>query len=160
MSVRDSGIVDPRPDVVPHDGDDVVRLAADLRLAVTRLARLLRQHAETGITPSMLSALVSIDRLGPVTLGQAAAAEQVQPPTMTTIVARLEAAGLVSRDVDPEDRRIVRVQATAEGRRLLERSRSRKTAYLARRLRALTADDRAALGRAVPLLDRMLEEDS
>jgi DNA-binding MarR family transcriptional regulator len=141
------------------DADEVVRLAADLRLAVTRLARLLRQRADTGITPSMLSALATIERLGPVTIGRVAAAEQVQPPTMTTIVGRLEGDGLVAREADPEDRRASLVRVTPDGRRLLERSRSRKTAYLARRLRALEHGDRAAVEAALPILAALVEED-
>lgn len=144
----------------PGEPDALVALAAELRLSVTRLARVLRQRAETGATPSMLSALYSLELRGPMTLGQLAAAEQVQPPTMTAIVARLEAARLVTREPDLEDRRISHVRLSPEGKRLLERSRSRKTAYLARRLRTLDAAEREALRAAVPLLRRLLDEDA
>jgi DNA-binding MarR family transcriptional regulator len=150
-----------RPDDARRNpGDDQLRLAAELRLAVTRLARVLRQRAEAGVTPSMLAALTSIERLGPVTLGKLAAAEQVQPPSMTAIVGRLEEAGMVVRETDPGDRRVARVRVTPEGKRLLERTRSRKTAYLARALRTLGPEDRDVLQRAVPLLARLSEEDS
>src|SRR5712691_11828192 len=99
--------------------DDVQDLAAGLRLAVVRLARRLRQRADTGSTPSMLSALASIERLGPLTIGEVAAVERVAPPSMTPIVSRLEAGGLVAREIDPEDRRVSRVTASRDGRALL-----------------------------------------
>jgi DNA-binding MarR family transcriptional regulator len=144
----------------PASGDDLLGLAAELRLAVTRLARVLRQRADVGVTPSMLSALTTIDRLGPVTLGKLAAAEQVQPPTMTSIVSRLEEGGMVVRETDPVDRRVARVRVSVDGKRLLERTRSRKTAYLAKALRAVDPEDREILERAVPLLAKLSEEDA
>lgn len=139
--------------------DDVQELAAGLRLAVMRLARRLRQRADTGATPSMLSALSSIERLGPLTIGEVAAVEGVTPPTMTPIVSRLESGGLVAREVDPGDRRVARVTASREGRALLERSRSRKTAYLARKLRTLDERERLALRRGVEVIERLLEDE-
>src|SRR5438552_18387645 len=107
------------------------QLASRLRLAVMRLARILRQKAQDQITPSQLSALVSVERDGPVTLGELAALESVQPPTMTRIVVALEVQGLVLREADPADRRMARLRATTAGRKLLERTRSRKTANVA-----------------------------
>src|SRR5438309_11243872 len=124
------------------------QLASRLRLAVMRLARVLRQKAQDPITPSQLSALVSIERDGPVTLGELAALESVQPPTMTRIVVAVEEQELVRREVDPGDRRISRVHITAAGRRLLEKNRSRKTAYLASRMRGLNAEELDVLERA------------
>lgn len=132
-------------------------LASRLRLAVTRLARRLRIQLPGDLSPSQLSTLSSVDRLGPLTLGELSAVERVKPPTMTRIVACLEEQGLVSRTVDQSDRRVARVQPTAEGRRFLERSRSRKDAYLAERLRNLDPDDRAALARAAAVLEQLLE---
>jgi len=141
---------------------DETELASRLRLSVTRLARRLRQHAgaEAEVTPSQLAALSSVERLGPITLGDLAAVERVQPPTMTRIVAGLEEAGLVSRHVDDRDRRIARVQTTVAGRRFLERSRGRKDAYLSARIRTLEADDRAVLARAANILEKLLEGES
>src|SRR5205823_9557018 len=133
------------------------QLASRLRLAVMRLARVLRQKAQDPITPSQLSALVSVERDGPVTLGELATLESVQPPTMTRIVAAVEEQGLVQREVDSDDRRISRVHITASGRRLLERNRSRKTAYLASRMRGLNAEELDVLARAAGLLERMTE---
>ena len=134
------------------------RLAAGLRLAVMRLARRLRQQSEGDVTPSQLSALSSVDRLGPLTLGELAAAEQVQPPSMTKIVSGLEAHGFVVREPDAKDRRVARVRISDEGRRYVARSRTRKTAYLADRLASFDAEERALLERALPLLERLVDE--
>jgi DNA-binding MarR family transcriptional regulator len=142
------------PTAVPTD---TAALAARLRLGVTRLARKLRQEAEPGITPSMLAALSSAERQGPLTMRELCSAEQVQPPSMTRIVAALAEAGLVARVADPTDGRVVWVRVTADGRRLLDRSRRRKEAYLARALRALEPDELAALERAASLLERLTE---
>src|SRR3989442_15724376 len=97
-----------------------------LRLVLTRLGRRLRQQSAGDVTATMLSALSSIDRLGPLTLGELAAAERVQPPTVTRVVGRLEEQGLVEREADPADRRVARVRSSAEGRRFLARNRNRK----------------------------------
>jgi DNA-binding MarR family transcriptional regulator len=142
-----------------HDAEAVLPLASALRLVVARLARRLRQQAEPGVSPSMLSALASIERHGPMTFSELASHERVQPPTITTAVGRLEAAGLVAKDVDLDDRRVSWISLTSDGRHFLEASRSRKTAYLAKRLARLDADDRAALERAAKILERLLEED-
>jgi len=131
-----------------------------LRLAVTRLARRLRQQSGVDTSPTQMSALATIGRLGPMTLGELAGAERVQPPTITAAVGRLEAQGYVVRRPDEQDRRIVRVEVTSAGRKLLARNRSRKTAYLAKRLRALSPRERATLTEATEILDRLLEPDA
>ncbi|HEY1635676.1 MAG TPA: MarR family transcriptional regulator [Acidimicrobiales bacterium] len=137
------------------DGD--AELAARLRLVVTRLSRRLRQQGETGISASQLSALSTIDRCGPMTLGDVATAEQVQPPSMTRIVSHLEERGLVERQVYQRDRRVTRVHVTGEGRELLQLSRTRKDAYLARRLQTLNDGDRFTMAAAVAVLEQILE---
>lgn len=131
--------------------------AARLRLVVMRLARRLRQQAEPDASPSMLSALAVIER-GPLTIGELAEAERVQPPTMTRVVARLEEVGLITRDVDPKDKRVARVSLSNSGRKLIARNRSKKTAYLAKRLRATGAEE-SELAAAVALLESILNED-
>src|SRR5919205_1287050 len=90
-------------------------LATRLRLAITRLNRRLRRQSGAQLTPSQASALSSIERLGPLTLGELSAVEDVRPPTMTKVVADLEEQGLVRRHTDPRDRRIARVETTDEG---------------------------------------------
>jgi len=136
---------------------DTAALAARLRLGVTRLARKLRQEAEPGITPSMLAALSSAEHQGPLTMRDLCAAEPVQPPSMTRIVAALADAGLVAREADPGDGRVVWVKVTPEGRRLLERSRRRKEAYLARALRTLEPRELDTLEDAAAILERLTE---
>jgi DNA-binding MarR family transcriptional regulator len=135
-------------------------LAPRLRLAVVRLARLLRKHSQEQATASQLSALVTVERAGPITLGDLAGQERVQPPTMTRIVAGLEEQGLLARETDLEDRRVSRVSITAQGRKLLERIRRRKTAFLAARLDRFTPEERDVIARAAELLERMVEEES
>ena len=140
---------------------EVGELASQLRLAVARLTRRIRQEAAaTGeeLTASTQGALASIERLGPITLGELAAVEQVQPPSMTRIVARLEEWGYVTRVVDPADRRVARAVITDAGRELLAHSRTRRDAYLAWRVAEFTDAERALLARAVPLLERLQDD--
>jgi DNA-binding MarR family transcriptional regulator len=134
-------------------------LVPGLRLVVMRLARRLRQQTEGDVTPSLLSALSTIERKGPLTLGELAAAERVQPPTMTRLVAKLEEQQLVIREAVPGDRRASRVRVSDEGRKFVARSRTRRDAYLAERLRRFDPDDRALLERALPLLERLIGDD-
>jgi DNA-binding MarR family transcriptional regulator len=133
--------------------------AARLRVAVTRLNRKLRQQALAGLSPAQASALGSVSRLASPTLGELAAAEQVQPPTVTRLVASLERAGLVAREIDGVDRRVVRVRITAEGRRSLQRIRTLKNAYLSRRLGALDPADRALTETLTSLLEHLVVEE-
>ncbi|HVL95926.1 MAG TPA: MarR family transcriptional regulator [Solirubrobacteraceae bacterium] len=133
-------------------------LAAHLRLAVTRTARRLRQEAGGELSPTLAAALATVERHGPLTPSELAARERVQRPTATRVVARLEAAGLIERTGDPADRRSFLVAVTPGGRALLRRLRTRKDAYLAERLRALPAEDRAALARAADILERLFED--
>lgn len=133
-------------------------LASQLRFAVMRLSRRLRQHAPEDITPSQLSALSVIVREGRLTLRQLADAERVQPPTITRIVDLLEQKGLAVRVPSEEDRRVAYVEPTATGRAIVETIRRRRDAYLARRLRTLTAEERELLERAAVLLERLIED--
>lgn len=128
-----------------------------LRMVVARLNRRLRQEANEGATPSQLAALATIERHGPVTLGDLAAHERVRPPTMTRVVAGLEEAAFVRRTVDPADRRVSRVTITAEGARLLARSRTRRDEFLATLLDELEEADRAVVELAVPILERLAD---
>lgn len=136
-------------------------LATRLRLAVTRMARRLRQESGVvgpEISPTLTAALATVDRCGPLTPSALADAERVQRPTATRIVAKLEERGLVSRTSDPDDRRVARVEITREGRALLKRIRSRKSEFLAKRLRTLTPQEQETLTAAAELLERLLED--
>ncbi len=133
-------------------------LAADLRLAVGRLARRLRQLQLAGLTASKVSALASVDRLGPVRLGDLAAAEGVSSPTLTKLVDSLEAEGLVARSADATDRRATRVALTPAGRLRLKQIRSDRDAFLEQRLAQLTREERATLLAAIPVLRDLAAE--
>ena len=135
-----------------------VDLAARLRLAVTRTARRLRQEAGTDLSPSLTAALATVERHGPLTPSELAHCERVQRPTATRIAARLETEGLVARTGDPTDGRVTLLSATPEGIALLRELRTRKNAYLARRLHDLPAEDLAALERAADVLERLLDD--
>jgi DNA-binding MarR family transcriptional regulator len=140
---------------------DVAELASQLRLAVARLSRRIRQEtviAGEELTSSSQAALATIERRGPITLGELAAVEQVQPPSMTRIVARLEEYGYATRVVDPADRRVARAVITDAGRELLATSRTRKDAFLAMRVARLTDAERALLARAIPLLEQLQDD--
>jgi DNA-binding MarR family transcriptional regulator len=132
--------------------------AAQLRLAVARTARRLRQEAGAGLSPSQSAALVTIERNGPLTPSEVASIEGIQRPTATRLIARLEEAGLLTRAADPVDRRSYLVTITAQGRALLAEARAQKDAFLAQRLRRLGAEDRATLARAAQLLEGLLEQ--
>ncbi len=138
--------------------EDVLPLAADLLLVIGRLARRLRQRGEPGISASMLSAMWTVERLQPVTLGELALAERVQPPTITRIAAKLEEFGLLARTGHPTDRRASQVRLTRKGQGLLDRTRGARTAYLSERLASLGRDDVRTLERAVGVLQSLLDE--
>ena len=136
---------------------DLTETAAHLRLAITRTARRMRQEAGSEMGPSALAALATIERAGPLTPSELAKQERIKPPTATRIIGRLVEEGLVTRTADPADGRCAIVTATADGRAHLKRLRSRKNAYLARRMRELPDDDVATLERAAEILERVLE---
>jgi DNA-binding MarR family transcriptional regulator len=132
-------------------------LAARLRLAVLRLSRQLRQQLVGDVTQSQVSVLSSVERLGSPTLGELAASEKVQPPSMTRQVDTLVARGLLDREIHPKDRRIVRVSLTPGGERILQQNRSVRTAFVAARLKRLPAVERARLEELVGLLEQLVE---
>ena len=133
-------------------------LASDLRLSVMRLARRLRaERTDSSMSISQLAALATLDRHGPLTPGELAAHERVQPPSMTRIVASLAAAELLTRTGHPSDRRQVLLAPSQTGKDLLHEDRRRRDAWLAQRLRDLGADDLAVLRQAAAVLERLAE---
>lgn len=129
-----------------------------LRVAVGRLARKLRQQSLGGLTPSQASVLSTLDRHGPLTMGRLADHEAISKPSATGIVGRLVDKGLVSRIADAGDKRSFIVQITSDGRALIDRRREERTAYLARRVDSLGAEDHRVLERAIELLEDMIGE--
>jgi DNA-binding MarR family transcriptional regulator len=147
----------PPPDAAAERPADLPELAHRLRLATARLARLLRQQVGTGLSPSQHSILVSIDVNDSLTLGELAAIEQVAPPTITKIVSKLEDDGLVLRTVDDRDRRVARVSISEVGRARLDQSRSRRDAWLTRRLEQADPADIARLADTLDVLEALAE---
>jgi DNA-binding MarR family transcriptional regulator len=123
--------------------------------ALHLLRRLRREDDASGLPAPQLSALSVIVFGGPITLGDLARAEQVRPPTISKVIAILEAQSLVEREVDAGDRRVTRVRATARGTKLLHDGRQRRVAALVASLSALPARDRALLARALPVLEKI-----
>jgi DNA-binding MarR family transcriptional regulator len=136
-----------------------IELAARLRPVLVRMARRLRQESGTDLSPSLATALATIDRRGPLTPSGLAEIERVRRPTATRMVARLEEEGLVLRTTDPHDGRVSLVSTSPAGRTLLRKVRGRKNAYLARRLRELSDEEAADLERSAAILERLLEEE-
>ncbi len=131
-------------------------LASELRMSVMRLARRLRaERVNTSVSITQLAALATLDRHGPLTPGELATHERVQPPSMTRIVAALGAAGLVTRTDHPSDGRQVLLAPSVDGKSLLRAERRRRDAWLARRLRELDPEDVAVLRRAAVVLERL-----
>jgi DNA-binding MarR family transcriptional regulator len=123
--------------------------------AIHLLRRARRVDAESRLPAPQLSALSVIVYAGPITLGALAAAEQVRPPTMTRLIASMEAGELVERVPDASDKRVVRIRATAKGRRVLEEGRDRRIATIAEALAALPADDVQAIARALDAIEKV-----
>lgn len=127
-------------------------LAAELRVAVMRTSRRLRVEAATReISPAQCAVLAGILN-GSLTVGELAEREQVQAPSMTRIVNGLTAAGYVTREENPLDKRQVLVKITVEGADTLRRDRFKRTQWLAKRVAALSAEQRATLREAAAIL--------
>jgi DNA-binding MarR family transcriptional regulator len=125
-------------------------------VAIHLLRRVRRDDALSGLSAARASALSVLVFGGPRTIGELAAAEQVTAPTMTRLVAGLEAEGYVTRKADRADRRAVQLTATARGRRALEAGRQRRIQHVLELLAELDADETAVISDAVGLLERVL----
>lgn len=131
-------------------------LAGRLRLAVVRLNRRLRaQRASATVSLTQLAAMSTLWKCGPLTPGELAAREGVQPPSMTRVIAALEELGLVSRRPHPTDGRQAIVALTDKGREYHDAEVSIREAWLDRRLAELDDDERELLWRAAEIIDRM-----
>lgn len=131
-------------------------LASVMRVAVMRMARRLRSEREDdSLTLNQLSAMGTLSGQGQLTVGDLAAAEKVQPPSMTRIVSALEERGLICREADKGDKRLVLVRLTEAGTELLAANRRRRDAWLNKQLRKLSAEEREALRKAAPVLEKL-----
>jgi DNA-binding MarR family transcriptional regulator len=137
----------------------IPELASLLRPALLRLTRLVRnQRVDVSVTLTQLSAMGTLSKSGPMSAGELAACERVQPPSMSKVLSTLEERGLVRRAVHPDDRRQVILAITDKGEALLDSERRTRDAWLTRRLAALTGEQRDLLRRVVPLLDKLAEQ--
>jgi DNA-binding MarR family transcriptional regulator len=135
-------------------------LASALRISVSRLARRLRAERtahglQSELSDTQLGALATLERKGAMTPGELAEHEKVQPPSMTRVIAVLEQSGLVMRAAHATDKRQVVLTVSDEGRELVHQSRRLREAWLARRLRELTPQEKAKLRAAAPILERL-----
>jgi DNA-binding MarR family transcriptional regulator len=132
-------------------------VADRLHSAAIHLLRALRRQDEaTGLSGARLSALSVVVFGGPVTVTKIASAEQVSVPTVTRMLAGMERDGLVKRERDAADRRMIWVRPTAKGTRLLVEGRRRRVAALASDLAKLDGADLDALDRAVTIVERVV----
>ncbi len=132
-------------------------LASELRLSVMRLRRRLatERHPGNELSLGAMTVLGCLFRHGDLPVGELAARELVQPPSMTRTVSALAALGQVERRPHDTDRRLVVVHLTDLGRATVLADRRRRDAWLDRRLRDLTPEERDVLRRAAPLLERL-----
>jgi DNA-binding MarR family transcriptional regulator len=132
--------------------------AARLRASIGRLTRRLRPTAAgaaAGLTPTRISVLFTVARLGPIRLSELAEEEGLNPTMLSRVIADFADAGLVTRVCDPGDRRAALVQATAAGRKLCERMRGERTDVLEVALASLSEEDRRAVEQALPVLEQL-----
>jgi DNA-binding MarR family transcriptional regulator len=123
---------------------------------LTRLVRI--QRVDMSVTLTQLSAMGTLLKSGPMSAGELASCERVQPPSMTKVIANLEERGLVRREVHPTDRRQAVIEITDEGVALLDSERRSRDAWLSRQLATLSPEERALLQRAIPIMEKLAEQ--
>jgi DNA-binding MarR family transcriptional regulator len=137
-----------------------LELANSLQPRLARLFRqLIRETAAAGISRTQLSVLATLRDGGPARITELAETERVAQPSMTTLVSRLERQGWADRQPDPEDGRAVVVAITPAGIAELDRMTAARAELLAGRLEALTPEEQTTLARALPALDRLIDEE-
>ena len=134
-------------------------LASALRVSVMRLARRMRteRDATNDLSLNQLAVLGTLDRHGPLTAGELAGIERVQPPSLTRTVNCLVERGMVAREPHSTDGRQVVVRLAEAGRDVLLQERRRRDQWMATQLRGLTVEERDLLRRAAPILDRLAQ---
>jgi DNA-binding MarR family transcriptional regulator len=135
---------------------DTAALAHDIRLAVMRLSRRLRnQRVNTAVTLTHLAALSTLKRHGPMSPGELAGHERVQPPSMTRVVVALEGMGLVTRTPHPTDGRQVVIELTPAAEDLLGAEARAREAWLTGQLEDLSPEERTVLHEAAVIMDKL-----
>jgi DNA-binding MarR family transcriptional regulator len=136
-------------------------VAARTRAVIGKLSRRLRPTSTgiaAGLTPTGVSALFTIARLGPIRLSDLAGAEALNPTMLSRVVAGFAESGLVTRSADPADRRSALVEITPAGRRLCERMRRERTDALTMALGAMSDSERRAIEKVLPVLEELAEQ--
>jgi DNA-binding MarR family transcriptional regulator len=160
VSGTDAGAESGATDETPAATEMEIEMASRLRLVVGRLNRRIRIDGRESVPPLQLSAMVTVEELGPLRLSELARREAVSVPTMSRVLAALDEQQLVVRTPDPQDARSALVTLSEEGARRLAQVRSHRTALVARRLRRLDAAQRAALAAALPALEALLVDEA
>lgn len=138
--------------------DDTAQLAIAERLSIVvgRFNRRIRT-AKGGLSQGLLSALATVERCGPLRLAELAAVETVSAPSITRIVAGLEARGLVARTTDPLDGRAALIAVTVRGSRAVAEARAARAEATSELLDALGSVELASVAAALPALESMVE---
>lgn len=129
--------------------------AAELRLVIGRLIRSIRQHSAGGLTPSQVSALATIEELGPIRISDLAARESVGAPVATRVTTSLEVLGYIKRVQDVQDKRACLVELTTSGHKVLKHLWEERTVGINQRIQMLSKAEIAALNAALPVLDKL-----
>lgn len=138
--------------------EGAAQLASTLRPSLLRLTRIVRnQRVNLAVSLTQLSALGALNKLGPLSAGELATYERVQPPSMTKVLASLEEGKFITRTVHPTDKRQAVITLTESGRELLESESKSREAWLSRQLDKLSDEERALLSQVVPILDKLAE---
>lgn len=132
--------------------------AAELRLVIGRLIRSIRQHNAGGLTPSQVSALATIEELGPIRISDLATRESVGAPVATRVTTSLEELGYIKRVQDSQDKRAWLVELTASGHRVLKNLWEERTIGINQRIQMLSKSEIAALNAALPVLDKLAKD--
>ena len=146
------------PVPAPATTEVAPELAARLRTTILRLGRRLRQHVSGDVTPAQLAVLAALEHGGPMTCGEIAGSEGIQPPSVTPLVATLEERRYVSRAAASSDRRVARITITDAGRVAVEANRRVRDAWLAERLGRLRPAELRAIAVLLPALERIASE--
>lgn len=135
-----------------------IELAAALRPSLLRLVRLIRQQrADMSVTLGQLSALATLEKSGPMSAGELASCERVQPPTMSKVLASLEESGYLRREAHPTDGRQAIIVLTDSGRELIESERRIRDAWFNQQIAKLDTDERELLANVVPIIDKLAD---
>lgn len=149
-------VAPPYADAAAADPQEIARL----RVAIGRLHRRMVQSTSGDLTFSQTSALVAVEKVGPIRLGELAARERVAAPSMTRTVSGLVEAGLLHRAGDPQDGRSYLLSITDRGRQFIEGLRTERNAALAQGISRLTAPEFESLRAALPVLERLAEQEN